>query len=67
MEHPQVADCIQIRRVATAIVNDQWGTADNGWSSKLVIRGVGLIAQRHKNQLVRKCYIGPWTWMDSME
>jgi hypothetical protein len=59
--HTQVADGgkgLQIWRVAANILNEQWRTAEKGWSSSLVI-GRGTITPHPKNP---KCYTGHRTW-----
>jgi hypothetical protein len=60
-------DGLQIWRVDANILNKQQQIVTTGWSSNFGEMGNELITPHHKNQLVTKCYIWPWTWMDSLE
>jgi hypothetical protein len=65
---PQISgggDSLQIWIMAANTLNKQLQMANKGWFSRL---GVGQGANNSsplKNQLVTKCYTGPWICMDS--
>jgi len=52
-------------RVTAHLLNKQSQTASKGWSHSLrVVQGVTI--PHYKNNLVMKCYIGPWNWQALM-
>jgi hypothetical protein len=63
MARPQVADGeddIHIRKTATNILNEQWRTADKGWSCSFGL--VEILTTHLKNYHVTKHFAKPRTW-----